>query len=98
MPPPRPAAGLRVLRLCSVFEPPDAALHGPGVRFDPIGGMQSHTAQLTRALSARGVRQLVLAARPPGAPSRACAGGAVVRRFGLPVPWMRQGWSVPACG
>jgi len=30
------AATPRVLRLCSVFEPPDAALSGPGVRFDPV--------------------------------------------------------------
>src|SRR3712207_7281378 len=56
---------LHVLRLCSVFEPPDAALTGDGVRFDPIGGMQNHTAQLSRALALRGVRQTVLTARPP---------------------------------
>jgi hypothetical protein len=39
---------MRVLRLCSVFEAPEAALDGRGVRFDPVGGMQNHTAQLMR--------------------------------------------------
>jgi hypothetical protein len=28
---------IRLLRLCSVFEPPPSALVGKGVRFDPIG-------------------------------------------------------------
>ncbi len=46
---------IRVLRLCSVFEPPPSALVGKGVKFDPIGGMQNHTAELTRALDRRGV-------------------------------------------
>src|SRR5215210_5029470 len=44
---------IRVLRLCSVFEPPPSALVGRGVKFDPIGGMQNHTAELTRARPAR---------------------------------------------
>jgi glycosyltransferase involved in cell wall biosynthesis len=82
---------LHVLRLASVFEPPDAALAGDGVRFDPIGGMQNHTAQLTRALDRRGVRQTVVTARPPGAPARAPMGQrATVVRHGLRTPWLRQ--------
>ena len=58
----RPAADLHVLRLCSVFEPPAApARDGAAVPgeldartagFDPIGGMQNHTAVLTRCLEA----------------------------------------------
>ncbi len=58
----------RVIRLCSVFEPPPASLNGRGIRFDPIGGMQNHTAALTRALDALGVEQDVVTTRPPGAP------------------------------
>src|SRR5215203_2095398 len=41
---------IRVLRLCSVFEPPPSALVGRGAKFDPIGGMQNHTAELTRVI------------------------------------------------
>jgi len=45
---------MRVLRLCSVYEaPPEAFTRSAG--FDPIGGMQVHTARLTEALDARGV-------------------------------------------
>jgi hypothetical protein len=58
-----------VLRLCSVFEPPPSALVGKGVRFDPVGGMQNHTAELTQALDRRGVLQKVLTTRPPTAPT-----------------------------
>jgi glycogen(starch) synthase len=91
------ALRLRVLRVCSVFEPPDAALAGRGVRFDPVGGMQSHTGQLTRALDALGVHQEVVTHRPPGAPRRHRVGAeAVVHRVGLPVPWVRQLYCVPA--
>ena len=78
----------KVLRLCSVFEPP-AALPGAGTRYDPIGGMQSHTGQLTRALDACGVAQTVVTAWRPGAGrlerlgsrSRIVRLGAPVRRF-----------------
>lgn len=88
---------MRVLRVCSVFEPPDAALAGRGVKFDPVGGMQSHTGQLTRALDALAVRQEVVTHRPPGAPRRQRVGvAAVVHRVGLPVAWGRQLYSVPA--
>jgi glycosyltransferase involved in cell wall biosynthesis len=87
---------IRVLRLCSVFGAPDAAVTGRGVRFDPIGGMQSHTGQLTRALAERGVEQVVVTTRPPGAPRRLRSGGTTVLRHGLPVPWGRQMWAGPA--
>src|SRR5919106_4527928 len=80
---------IRVLRLCSVFEPPPSALVGRGVKFDPIGGMQNHTAELTRALDRRGVVQTVLTTRPPTAPyfqrlgdhARAVRVGFPIRRF-----------------
>jgi glycogen(starch) synthase len=91
------ATPVRVLRICSVFEPPDAALADRGVKFDPVGGMQSHTGQLTRALDALGVRQDVVTHRPPGAPRRQRVGAqAVVHRVGLPVPWARQLYCAPA--
>lgn len=87
----------RVVRLCSVFEPPPESLVGHDVRFDPIGGMQNHTAALTRALDALGVVQDVVTTRPPGAPARHNLGRhANVHRLGLPVPVMRQLYSVPA--
>lgn len=86
-----------MVRLCSVFEPPDAVLAGHGRRFDPIGGMQTHAAHLTRALDRRGVRQVVITTRPPGAPARDRMGErAEVWRFGLPVPVARQLYAPPA--
>ena len=82
---------IRMLRLCSVFEPPPSALVGKGVRFDPIGGMQNHTAELTRALDRRGVLQTVLTTRPPTAPYFQRLGDhARVIRLGLPVRRFRQ--------
>jgi len=82
---------IRVLRLCSVFEPPPSALVGKGVRFDPVGGMQNHTAELTRALDRRGVVQTVLTTRPPTAPYFQRLGDhACVIRLGLPVRRFRQ--------
>lgn len=88
---------IRVVRLCSVFEPPPESLSGRGVRFDPIGGMQNHTASLTRALDTRGIVQQVVTTRPPGAPATHRLGAhARVHRLGLPVPVARQFYSVPA--
>jgi glycogen synthase len=82
---------IRVLRLCSVFEPPPSALVGKGVRFDPIGGIQNHTAELTRALDRRGVVQTVLTTRPPTAPRLQRLGDhARVIRLGFPVRRFRQ--------
>jgi glycosyltransferase involved in cell wall biosynthesis len=90
------SAALRVVRLCSVFEPPASALTGRGARFDPIGGMQEHTGSLTRALARRGVVQVVLTTRPPTAPWRErFAPGATVLRVGLPVRRARQLYAVP---
>jgi glycogen synthase len=82
---------IRVLRLCSVFEPPPSALIGKGVRFDPIGGMQNHTAELTRALDRRGVVQTVLTTRPPTAPYFQRLGNhARLIRVGIPLRLFRQ--------
>jgi glycogen synthase len=87
----RDRSRIRVLRLCSVFEPPPSALVGKGVRFDPIGGMQNHTAELTRALDRRGIVQTVLTTRPPTAPYFQRLGDhARVIRVGLPVRRFRQ--------
>jgi glycogen(starch) synthase len=88
---------LRVLRLCACFMPPDEVLAGKGHRFDPIGGMQNHTAELTRALDSLGVAQTVVTTRFPGAPSRARRGAqAEVLRLGLPIRRFRQLYSVPS--
>jgi glycogen synthase len=88
---------LRVLRLCSVFMPPARTLRGRGRRYDPIGGMQNHTLELTKALDARGVTQFVITARPPGAPWRESVGDrALVFRTGLPIRRLRQLYCIPA--
>lgn len=88
---------MHVLRLCSVFEPPATALIGRGVRFDPIGGMQNHTAQLSRALDGLRVRQTVVTTRPPTAPAVSRLGRyGVVVRLGAPVPFCRQFYCLPA--
>ena len=82
---------LRVLRLCSVFEPPATALTGAGARYDPVGGMQSHTGQLTRALDACGVAQTVVTAwRPGAARSEHLGSRSRVVRLGTPVRRFRQ--------
>jgi glycogen synthase len=82
---------IRVLRLCSVFEPPPSALVGKGVKYDPIGGMQNHTAELTRALDRRGIVQTVLTTRPPTALYFQRLGDhARVIRLGLPIRRFRQ--------
>lgn len=84
---------MHVLRLWSVFEAPPAALGRRAVRFDTIGGMQNHTAALTRELDRIGVRQTVITTRPPTAAAEEALGRSTrVLRVGLPVPVMRQGW------
>jgi glycogen(starch) synthase len=66
-------------------------LAGQGVKFDPIGGMQNHTAELSRALDRRGIVQTVLTTRPPTAPRLQRLGDhARVIRVGLPVRLFRQ--------
>jgi glycogen synthase len=86
-------ARLHVLRLCSVFEPGPGPLDARTARFDPIGGMQNHTATLSRCLDSLGVRQTILTARlagPAGATRLGARGS--VRRVGLPVVRLRQLW------
>jgi glycosyltransferase involved in cell wall biosynthesis len=88
---------LRVLRLCSVFEPPASSIGGRGARFDPVGGMQDHTGLLTRELCRRGVEQIILTARPPTAPwVERISPRATVVRVALPVRRPRRLYSVPA--
>jgi glycogen(starch) synthase len=82
---------ISVLRLCSVFEPPPSALVGRGVKFDPLGGMQNHTAELTRALDRHGIVQTVLTTRPSTAPYFQRLGDhSRVIRVGLPLRCFRQ--------
>ena len=90
--PPRPEGREpRVLRLCSVFEAPATALTGAAARFDPVGGMQSHTGQLTRTLDGCGVAQTVVTAwRPGAARSEPLGGRSRVIRLGAPVRRLRQ--------
>ena len=66
---PEAVAGMRVLRLCSVFEP--VALSGRSARYDAIGGMQNHTAELSGQLDRMGARQLILTSRLDGPAGRA---------------------------
>ena len=84
-----------VLRLCSVFEP--LTVDGRSARFDPIGGMQNHTATLTRCLDARGLAQTVVTSRLAGRRGRVPMGrSTVVHRTGLRVPRLRQLWALDA--
>ncbi|GAB2573296.1 glycogen synthase [Streptomyces capparidis] len=90
-----PAPPPRVLRLASVFEPLD--LTPDWVRFDPVGGMQNHVAELTRCLDGLGLRQYVLTSRLAGPAGRSRLGErAVVARTGIRVPALRQLWAPPA--
>ena len=94
--------GLHVLRLCSVFEPPSTDDGTPGfsersARFDPIGGMQNHTAALTRCLDAQGHRQTVLTSRLAGPRGSDRLGRAArVHRGGIRIPRLRQLWALAA--
>ena len=86
---------LRVLRLCSVFEPRE--LSPAWVAYDLIGGMQNHVAELTRCLDRLGVAQVVVTSRLAGPADsvRFGAHGQVIRT-GLRVPVLRQGWALLA--
>jgi glycosyltransferase involved in cell wall biosynthesis len=87
---------LHVLRLCPGFEPPPSALDPRFVAFNPVGGVQSHAAHLTRGLDRHGVAQTVLTSPTPTAPFRERIGrSAVVLRLGLPVA-RRRGFSALA--
>ena len=87
--------GMRVLRLCSVFEP--AALSGTSARYDAIGGMHNHTAELSRQLDRMGAVQLILTSRLDGPAGRTGFGrrGQVVRT-GVDIRRARQGWALLA--
>lgn len=88
---------MRVVRLCSVYEVPPEALSRRAVRFDAIGGMQSHVGSLTRVLDRLGVEQHVVTTKPPGSPATSRVGvRSLVHRVGLPVPWLRQGYGACA--
>jgi glycogen synthase len=84
--------GMRVLRLCSVFEP--AALSERSARYDAIGGMQNHAAELSRCLDRMGACQLVLTSRLDGPAGRTGFGrrGQVVRT-GVDTRLARQAWA-----
>jgi glycogen(starch) synthase len=87
--------GLRVLRLCSVFEP--LGLDRGSAGYDPIGGMQNHTAELTRCLDRMAIHQVVLTSRldgPAGWTPFGCH--AEVVRTGVHMPLFRQAWVLPA--
>jgi hypothetical protein len=82
--------GMRVLRLCSVFEP--AALSGRPAGYDAIGGMHNHAAGLSRQLDRMGAVQLVLTSRLDGPAGRAGFGrGGQVARTGVDTRLARQG-------
>lgn len=84
--------GMRVLRLCSVFEP--AVLSERSAGYDAIGGMQNHAAELSRQLDRMGAVQLVLTSRLDGPAGRSGLGrrGQVVRT-GADTRRARQGWA-----
>lgn len=85
----------RVLRLASVFPVPDEGLAAAG--YDPVGGMQNHTGQLSAALDRLGVAQTVLTAYRPGAPRREALGGSgEVLRVGVATRRLRQGYGPAA--
>ena len=88
---------MSVLRLCSVFASPSPALAGRGRAFDPVGGLQTHAAELTRTLDRRGVTQTVVTATRPGAPPFERLGeSSCLVRVGVPIRRLRQLYSVPA--
>jgi glycogen(starch) synthase len=88
---------LRVLRVASVFPPPPAAAPDTLAAFDPFGGMQSHTGQLSAALDDLGVAQIVLTAWRPGAARRTPLGRhGEVLRLGIPLRRLRQLYGIAA--
>ncbi|MGH3178796.1 MAG: glycosyltransferase family 4 protein [Streptosporangiaceae bacterium] len=87
--------GMRVLRLCSVFEP--TALSQRSALYDAIGGMQNHTAELSRQLDRMSAVQLVLTSRLDGPAVRTGFGRhGQVARIGVDIRFGRQGWALLA--
>lgn len=86
---------LNVLRLCSVYQLRDGA--DLDARYDPVGGMQTHTSLLTRELDCRSVSQLVVTSRLSGPQGLERVGACTaVRRVGLRTRWLRQLWAPAA--
>jgi glycosyltransferase involved in cell wall biosynthesis len=87
---------VRVLRLASVFQVPDSSLCA-AAGWDAVGGMQTHTACLTRELDRLGLEQTVVTAWRPATPRREPIGRrSRVLRVGVPIHRVRQLYGVPA--
>lgn len=80
-----------------MFPPPPGANRRALARYDPFGGMQSHSGQLSAALDDLGMAQTVVTAWRPGAARRTPLGrhGRVLR-FGVPLRRGRQLYAVAA--
>src|SRR5918992_252479 len=92
-------ARLKVLRLCTSFMPPAKTLEEGNGRCDPIGGMQNHTFELTKALDRLRVEQTVVTTRLPYTAARQKIGSrSEIIRLGIPINHLRQLYSVPAAG
>ena len=88
---------LSVLRLASVFEPEAAEFDDDAARFDPIGGMQNHTAALSRCLDQLGIEQTIVTSRLAARRGRQRLGRhGVVHRVGLHISHLRQLWALCA--
>jgi glycogen(starch) synthase len=89
-----PRRSLHVLRLCSVFEVPADEVAAGSQGFDAIGGMQNHTATLSRCLDQRGWTQTVVTSRLGGSrgTTRLGSHGRVVR-VGVRLRRLRQLWA-----
>jgi glycosyltransferase involved in cell wall biosynthesis len=83
--------------MCPGFEAPPSALDPRFAAFNPVGGVQSHSANLTRGLDRLGIAQTVLTSPVPTAPVRERVGqSATVLRLGLPVARRRGYFAVAA--
>jgi glycogen(starch) synthase len=92
-----PSLGGAVLRVTSVFEARPGEVGRGSARFDPVGGMQNHTAALSRALDAAGVEQVVVTARlagPTGGEPFGARGRVI--RVGVRLARFRQLWALCA--
>jgi len=97
---PAPAGGtraLRVLRLASVFAVPEHLLTEEIAGYDPVGGMQNHTGQLSAELDRLGVAQTIVTAYRPGVARAEPLGGCGrVLRVGIRTRRLRQGYGPAA--